>query len=95
MTYPNDQPGFNVTVALAAVIPGVAVAAKGVELTCCEGKFSVEKYRVAVVPAGIFVPWIFTVSGELELRATSGTVKVPVGFGGTATPPMLVTMIDG
>jgi hypothetical protein len=29
------------------------------------------------------------------LRVISGTVKLPVGLGGTATPPMLVTMIDG
>jgi hypothetical protein len=38
---------------------------------------------------------MFTVRGEVEFKATSGTVKLPVGLGGTATPPMLVTMIDG
>lgn len=54
-TYPRDHPGFSVTVAVAVVTPGVFVAARGVETIFCEGKFSVEKYTVAVVPAGILV----------------------------------------
>jgi hypothetical protein len=88
--YPNDQPGFRVTVAVAVVIPGVLVAARGVEVICCEGKFSLEKYKVTVVPAGTFVPWISTVSGELEFTATSGTVKLPVGLGGSENFPSFV-----
>ena len=83
------------TVAVAVVTPGVLVAASGVAVIFWEGKFSVEKYTVGVVPAGMLVAWMFTVSGEVEFRVTSGTVKLPVGLGGTATPPMLVTMIEG
>ena len=62
---------------------------------CLVRVLSVEKYTVAVVPAGMFIAWMFTVRGELEFRVTSGTVKLPVGLGGTATPPMLVTIIEG
>jgi hypothetical protein len=34
---------------------------------------------------------MFTVSAADEFKTTSGTVKLPVGFAGTATPPILVT----
>ena len=71
------------------------VAIRVIGVIFCEAKFSVLKYKVAVVPAGMLVPRMFTVSGELELRVTSGTVKLPVRLGGTVTPPMLVTIIEG
>jgi hypothetical protein len=73
----------------------VPVAVKAVETTDWLGSLSVSKYTVAVVPAGTLVAWIFIVSGELEFRVTSGMVKLPVGLAGTATPPMLVTIMEG
>jgi hypothetical protein len=53
--YPKDHPGFKVTAAVAVVIPGVIEATSGVETIVWLGKFSVEKYRVGVLPAGMFV----------------------------------------
>jgi len=38
---------------------------------------------------------MFTVSGELEFTTASGITKLPVGFGGTGTPPMLVIINEG
>jgi hypothetical protein len=83
------------------VIDAVAVktpdgcAARGVESTIWSGPFSEKTWSFTTVPGGMLVAAMLTVTTVALLMATSGTVKLPVGFAGTGYPSIWTTRTDG
>ena len=78
----------------AEALETCGVPTKGDESIVRSAPVSENICNFTTVPVGMFRASIANKTAAVEFKVTSGALKLPVGLGGTATPPTVSTFTE-
>jgi hypothetical protein len=92
LTKPREKPDGSM--ADAEAVESCGVPTNGDESTVRSAPFSEKICSLMIVPVGMFRASITNTTAVVEFNVTSGTLKLPVGLAGNATPPTVNTFTE-